>query len=156
MAFFEQIGKHITEAGQNVSQQTKKMTEITRLNSMISEKEKKISELYGKIGEVYYEAHKSDTDLPEQALIDEVNTLQAELAQCAEKVKTLKGIMKCPNCGADIPADAAFCSVCGQKIAQEEAPKPEQPEQKTCPVCGQPLKEGNMFCMHCGTKIENS
>lgn len=41
MAFFEQIGKKITNAGQNVAQQTKNFTDVTQLNSAISEREKK-------------------------------------------------------------------------------------------------------------------
>ena len=46
MAFFEQIGKHLSDAGQNVAQQTKKLADVTQLNSTISEKQKKISQLY--------------------------------------------------------------------------------------------------------------
>lgn len=68
MAFFEQLGKHLTDAGQNVTQQTKNLAEITRLNSTISEKEKKISELYLKAGQSFYERHKSDTSATEQTI----------------------------------------------------------------------------------------
>ncbi len=32
MAFFEQIGKCLTDAGQNVAQQTKDFADVTKLN----------------------------------------------------------------------------------------------------------------------------
>ena len=42
MAFFEEIGKRLTNAGQNVAQQTKNLADVAQLNSAISDKEKKI------------------------------------------------------------------------------------------------------------------
>ena len=56
MAFFEQLGKRLADAGQGVAQQTKNLADVTRLNSAISEKERKISQLYLAIGQSYYEA----------------------------------------------------------------------------------------------------
>ena len=38
MAFFEQLGKRLTDAGQNVVQQTKNLADVTQLNSAISDR----------------------------------------------------------------------------------------------------------------------
>ena len=35
MAFFEQLGKRLADAGQGVAQQTKNLADVTRLNSAI-------------------------------------------------------------------------------------------------------------------------
>lgn len=44
MAFFENIGKKITDAGQGVALQTKKLTDTTRLNAKIAENKEKMSQ----------------------------------------------------------------------------------------------------------------
>ncbi len=56
--------------------------------------------------------------------------------------------LRCPKCGAKIPAGAKFCSECGTKI---EPPKPTIPTN--CPKCGAKLPPGAKFCPACGEKI---
>ena len=116
MAFFEQLGKRLTDAGQNVAQQTKNLADVTQLNSAISDREKKISQLYLNIGQLYYEKHKGDSTAEHQEIIGEINALYAEIAQNREKIKQIKGVVKCSKCGADVPLNAAFCNACGTKI----------------------------------------
>lgn len=156
MAFFEQIGKHITDAGQNVAQQTKNLAETTQLNNAISEKEKRISGLYLSIGQSYYERHKDDTSSPEQQIINEVNTLHSEILQCKDKIKKIKGVKKCTNCGEDVPNNVSFCSACGAKVIWEETIESQQEENCICHICGKPISKDNLFCNHCGTKIDDS
>lgn len=110
MAFFEQIGKRLTDVGQNVAQQTKDLADITKLNSEISNKEKKVSQLFLLIGQSYYERHKSDDTAEEFEKIAEINALYVEILANREKVKQIKGVVKCENCGADVPLNAAFCN----------------------------------------------
>lgn len=157
MAFFEQIGKRLADAGQGVAQQTKNFTDVTRLNSTISEKEKKISQLYASIGQAYYERHKNDAAAEEAQQIQAVNTLFAEIAQCREEIKQIKGVVKCPSCGADVALNSAFCNSCGAKIPQASEPaEPARADGPVCPNCHAPVKEGNLFCTRCGTKIEST
>ena len=73
----------------------------------------------------------------------------------------------CPNCGADLPADAVTCAACGY-----EPPQPCQhcgvalpgknirfcPECgksliKTCPSCNSPITGTPKFCQECGNKL---
>lgn len=54
MAFFEQLGKRLSDAGQGVAQQTKNFADVTRLNGAISDKERRITQLYQSIGQTYY------------------------------------------------------------------------------------------------------
>lgn len=51
--------------------------------------------------------------------------------------------MKCPNCGAELPDDAAFCMICGAPMEKkEEAPvEPVQPEPPVEPVTPVPPVE---------------
>lgn len=160
MAFFEQIGKKLSDAGQGAAQQAKNFADVTRLNSTISEKEKRIAQVYAEIGQAYYERHKNDRNLQaeEAERIKEINTLNAEILQCQESVKQIRGVTKCPSCGADVPANAAFCNACGTKISSEEKEKssPAPADELICPKCHKLVPAENLFCNHCGTKIEQS
>ena len=156
MSFFEKIGEHIGKVGQDVTAQTKKISDITQLNSSISEKEKRISALYLEIGQVYYEKHKADEMPPEEAdKIAEINAISAEISEAREKIKCLKGIVKCKNCGAEILADATFCNACGTRV--EHTPSVDETGEEggcICPVCHEAVEAGNRFCRHCGARVD--
>lgn len=51
--------------------------------------------------------------------------------------------MLCPNCNAELPNEAKFCSFCGQQLILEIS----------CPKCGNKFPQGTVFCMECGTKL---
>ena len=150
MAFFENVGRSIKGMKDTVTEKTKDLTDITRLNNQIAAAEKQIDKLFGAVGRIYYENHKHD-EAPEAApQIDELNGLFARIAEAQESIKKIKGVGKCPNCGADVQPGAQFCSTCGQKIVQA----PPAGTAGTCPSCGAPLEEGAAFCSNCGARIE--
>lgn len=154
MAFFEQLGKRLTDAGQNVAHQTQNLADVTRLNNAISEKEKKISQLFFAVGQSYYEGHKNDSEAEELEKITEINALYAEIFENREKIKQIKGVVKCVNCGADVPLSASFCNACGTKVTRESVEKTEA--GSLCPACNAVVEKGNLFCNHCGAKIEST
>lgn len=155
MAFFEQIGKKLTDAGQNVAQQTKNLADRTQLGSAISEKERNIAQLCSALGREYYEAHKADESCEFAEKVARINALYAEIAQNREKISQIKGVVKCESCGADVPANAAFCNACGTKVVRPEPPAaPAAPVGRVCPACGCAVGEENAFCNHCGAKLD--
>ena len=152
MAFFEDLGKKLSDVGQGVASQAKNLAELTKLNSAVNDKEKQITQLYTAMGKAYFEAHKAD-ETPAYEEIAAILTLQAEILACQEEIKQIKGIVKCPNCGADIPLDAAFCNGCGAKAPERNpAPAPEA-ANRFCPNCGGALNKDAAFCKHCGTRL---
>lgn len=156
MDFFEKIGKRITDMGSTVAQNTKNFADTTSLQKGISDSKKKIEQLYAAIGKAYYENHKNDPAAEEAASISEITALFAQIEENNEKIKLLKGVTKCPNCGEDIAPDALFCNNCGTKVvkaapaAVEAAPVNAQ---RLCPTCGQPVGKDNLFCNNCGAKL---
>lgn len=144
MDFFEQLGKKLTDTGQNVARQTKNLADVTQLNNAISEREKKVSQLLLCIGQAYYERHKNDSAAEELSLIEEVNSLQAEIAQNREKIKQIKGIVKCPNCGAKAVHDAVL-----PETSAEDAGN-----VRYCPNCHAAVAKDDLFCNICGTKMD--
>lgn len=156
MVFFEQIGKCFTDAGQNVARQTKNLADVAQLNNVISEKEKRISQLFLVIGQSYYEKHKNDRAAEELEKLEKVNALYTEILQNREKIKQIKGIIKCENCGADVPLNAAFCNACGTKVVHIKVIKEKAEKERLCPVCHAAVDRDNLFCNYCGAKIENA
>ena len=51
------------------------------------------------------------------------------------------GMIVCPNCKAQLSADAKFCDHCGTKLGRK------------CPRCGAVVKPGSAFCSECGEKL---
>lgn len=155
MAFLEQIGKKLSDAGQGAAQQARIFGEVAKLNSSISDKEKKITQLYIALGQSYYEQHKDEEGAFAQDKMQEITALTAEIAKYREEICQVKGIVKCPQCSAEVPRGSAFCNSCGAKVpqAQEAGEAPAQAE-RTCPNCHAQVSEGDQFCIQCGTKIE--
>lgn len=155
MAFFEQFGKKLTDAGQGVAKQTKNFADITRLNSAISEEEKKISQLYAALGQNYYNAHSGDEQAECSDIIGEINVLFAGIASKREEIKQIKGVTKCPGCGADVPADAVFCGVCGVSVRTAPAAASQITDGVKC-SCGAVMPRGTLFCTECGSRLESA
>ena len=71
-------------------------------------------------------------------------------------------MINCPNCGAQVPAGAAFCDNCGTPLAGV----PARPgagaasgavaSQSRCPNCGENVMPGEAFCGNCGTPLTPS
>ena len=51
------------------------------------------------------------------------------------------GMIVCPNCKAQLSADAKFCDHCGTKLNTK------------CPNCGADITQGSAFCSECGEKL---
>ncbi len=153
MAFFEEIGKKLSNAGQGVAQSTKNFADVTRLNGLISDKEKRVSQLHSAIGEAYYNRHKDDPAAEERQSIDEINTLQQEIQQYQNEIQQIRGVTKCPKCGADVAITAGFCNVCGAQLPRQTAAEPAEEEGSVCPNCHSPVAKGSSFCTNCGTRL---
>ena len=155
MAFFEQLGKKISDAGQGVAKSSRNAMDIAKLNSAISDKKKQIAQGFSAIGEKYYLLHKDDVEEALAPIVGDINALYAEIHDFEEQIKTIRGVVKCPNCGADIPLNAAFCSSCGAPAPLSEKPVEAVPEgARECPNCHKLMSAENKFCTSCGTKLD--
>lgn len=148
MAFFDDLGKKISQAGQSAVQKTKDMTEIAKYNSEISDAERKIAGLYSEIGILYAKLHRDNPEEQFAPMIKAITEAESRIAECREQIKDIKGITVCANCGAQVTG-SAFCSVCGTPV-----PVQEKPAGAFCKNCGSPLADGSAFCTSCGTRRE--
>ncbi|MDR1798118.1 MAG: zinc-ribbon domain-containing protein [Clostridiales Family XIII bacterium] len=156
MAFFNELGKKISETGQTVVQKTKDTTESMRINGLISEEEQKIDQVYQQIGKAYYEGFRQSADPKFEEPMAWIDHAKERIAGYKEQLNLLKGLEICPTCNAAVPADATFCSACGSKMPpkQPQAAAGGQPagETKFCAQCGAQISKAATFCNHCGAK----
>lgn len=160
MAFFEDLGKKISQTSQGVLQKTKDSAEILKLNGMVSDETKKINGLYTEIGKKYFEIHSDSPEEALESLVSQVKDSQKKIDDYAEQVKKLKGVTKCLNCGGDVQYGSPFCTNCGARLtvpeAEVEVAPAVDPNAKICAKCGKAVNGDSAFCIFCGAKLEEA
>lgn len=143
MAFFEDLGKMITQTSQDVVQKTKDTAGVVKLNGMISDEKKRVNDLYIQIGKKYFEMYSDSCDQEFEPLVAEIKDAQAKIDDYSEQVRQLKGIAACPNCGAEVPTGTAFCSKCGAKMEQPKAEAKDEAKDEAKVIYVTTVVEGN-------------
>lgn len=166
MAFFNDLGKKVSQMGQITIQKTKDYADIAKINSGISDEEKRIENLYKQIGKQYVETHKTDFEPEYAEMIGQLEEARVRIEELKNQIQSIKGVVRCPNCGAEVVNNSLFCSSCGTKIEykqeenKEEATEPQAetvetaPAKKFCGKCGTEIEADAEFCPSCGEKVE--
>lgn len=166
MAFFDDLGKKISQAGQSTMQKTRDMADVAKINMQISDEEKKINDTYLQIGKLYTELHASDSEEAFQGMVQTIADAQGKIKEYQAQIQEIKGVVRCEKCGAEVSKEAAFCPACGMKmpeIVPEETEKAEEEGatqaaesvvEKKCSNCGAVLGNDALFCSECGTKVQ--
>lgn len=148
MAFWDNLGQKASEATAKAMQKAKEMSDLARLNSMISEEETKINSTYYQVGKLYMTMHPHDHE-------EEFAGMVASLAEAEEKIKSyrqqiqdIKGVIRCPQCGAEVQSGVAFCSSCGAPMPKVQLVNTD--DLVRCEGCGAMVKKGVRFCTSCG------
>lgn len=171
MAFFDDLGKKITQASQAVSQKSKDFSDVAKLNSAISNEEKKLQSNYYQLGRLYVSKHSEDFEPDFAALINSIKESEKNITAYRTQIQDIKGVIRCEKCGAEIPNNTLFCSTCGTPV-QPKAPAPSSapapapyvapvqaqgaaPVASTavCQACGKVNPAQTRFCTNCGTPI---
>jgi uncharacterized Zn finger protein (UPF0148 family) len=140
MAFFQDLGKKITDGVQDASKKTTELLEISKLNNAISSEKDGINADKIKIGDKMFGLFQAGEGVPDNlaedlqsitARLDKITELEGKIAEikaAAEAEKAAKaaaapaaggqpagGTRFCSGCGAPLAAGAVFCSGCGKK-----------------------------------------
>ena len=120
MAFFDDLGKKLSKAGQSVMDKGKELADITKINLAISDEEKKLEEAYKKIGKLFVEkiGDRAEGDFAE--LVTVAKEADTKIDELRQQIKDIKGIAVCPKCGTQVQADAVFCNACGAKLRETD------------------------------------
>ncbi|MBO4847757.1 MAG: zinc ribbon domain-containing protein [Clostridia bacterium] len=156
MAFFDELGKKISNAGQAAIQKTQDLANIAKLNGSITDEEKRINNSYLEIGKLYASLHEGDFEADFEPMISAIKDAQGKIANFKKQIQEIKGLVECPNCGAEVSANVAFCSACGTPIPKPEPVVEEAVVANTCANCGAVLEDDARFCTACGTPVEKA
>ncbi len=143
MAFFQDLGKKITDVVQDASKKTTELIEVSRLNSAISAEKNAIEETQKNIGVKAYALYTSGETLPD--------ALMSDLQSISSRMQT---IVNLENKIAEAKAEAESAkNEPGAAGANAESQEPSAAESdKVCIACGAPLEPGMSFCGKCGQK----
>ena len=117
MAFFDDLGKKISQASQDVAQQNMGTTGVAKINKAIKAEEDNIRALYSQIGIEYINLHFTDPEPALKEMVDKVMASFAKIEEYKAEIEAIKGIIRCESCGAELQKGTNFCSICGAKIA---------------------------------------
>ena len=146
MAFFDDIGKKISQVGQSAAGKTRDTADLFKLKGEISDEEKKIESAYAEIGKLYYSLHSESYEPQFEGLIAGVKESIVNIETRRAQIQTIKKLTTCSKCGAEIPNENKFCTVCG-------TPRVLNPGDNICATCGKLVEAGNRFCIYCGTPV---
>lgn len=153
MAFFDDLGKKISQAGQTAVQKTKEMTDVARINGLISDEEKRVNNNYYQIGRLYVSIHQSDYENEFEGMILAIRDSEAKIQEYKQQIQDIKGVVRCEKCGAEVASNVAFCSSCGNPMPTQAMAVVSDESIVKCANCGAELACGLTFCTECGTKL---
>lgn len=120
MAFFDDLGKTLTQAGQAAAKKTKEVADLTKANAKIMDIRAKLDKAYAEVGRKYVELHPvADEDGMKEA-VEAVYSLEDRLTVLQNELHDLKGTVRCRKCGAACDADATYCASCGAELSGNE------------------------------------
>ena len=147
MAFFDDLGKKLSQAGQTAIQKTKDMTDVARINGAIAEEEKKVNNTYFQIGKLYVAKYTAEHDADFAGMIAAIQDAEAKIRDYKQQVQDIKGVVRCEKCGAEVPRNTAFCSACGAQMTNMAQ------ALIRCEGCGAMISKDLRFCTTCGNPV---
>jgi ribosomal protein L40E len=128
MDIFNKVGETLSSKGKDVAKKAKDLAELASLRTQITVQENSINHLFQELGKMCYEQHKAGTEEDITEKCDEIDAAKAELERLKKALMTLKGVHKCPECGATVSESAHYCSKCGAALPVTDT-EPEDEEE---------------------------
>lgn len=123
MAFFEELGKTLSDTGKEVATKAKTLTETIQLKTQLTAEKSKLEEAYAVIGKIYYKANREPEEEYAKAY-EAVRASRERVAALEIELTQSEGSRICAVCGAKVPKDFMYCGKCGSPISEEsEAPE---------------------------------
>lgn len=127
MAFFDELGKIISDKSKEAAGKVKDLTGVIQLKSKLSSEKEKVNKAYINLGKVYYDRHDAAAEEEYAADFELIRTGLVRMAELEDEISELEGNRVCAECGAKVEREAMFCSKCG---APMEQPAPQEEGEK--------------------------
>lgn len=118
MSFIDGLSAKFSKVAKDVAKGTNKVVETSKLSLTLVEKKDNLNEIYAKIGKAVSELNDEEIieKLGVSTDIKEAEKTRNEIVELKIKISELKNTKKCPDCGANVGKNSAYCSVCGSKL----------------------------------------
>ena len=113
MGLFEDVVVNAKEAVNAVGKKAGQMVDISKLRLSAADLNNEISKRFEALGRVIYDAKKTGNDSADLATIDD---LYEQLDAVNDQISALRSKVICKKCGAENPAEACYCNMCGSKF----------------------------------------
>lgn len=139
MAFWDNISQKASETTAKVMQKAKGMSDIAKFNPMLAEEETQINNVQYQIGKLYVTMHAHDHEKEFAGMIASLADAEEKVKRYREQIQDIKGVVRCPQCGAEVQSGSAFCSSCGTPMPKA---KPINTDDLVrCDSCGAMVKK---------------
>lgn len=152
MALLDDVDQRLSNWINAGTDKAKEMSESMKISNEIKEEEKSQEELYKQIGIYFYEECSPNAEGQLKELCQKIDESKERVLSKQKELNVLRGMINCPNCGAEVSSDSAFCNACGTRMKTEKVPDKAK-QEKRCSSCGAPIEDGFAFCTSCGHKI---
>lgn len=126
MAFFDELGKVLTDKSKEAAGKVKDLTGVLQLKSKLSAEKDKVNQAYITLGKAYYDRHEASLEDEYAAELQVIRAGLLKMAELEDEIAELEGARVCAECGARVGRDALYCSRCGAamegKTASAEKP----------------------------------
>ncbi|WP_394526729.1 zinc ribbon domain-containing protein [Lacrimispora sp. JR3] len=117
MAFFEELGKTLSDTGKEVATKAKALTETIQLKTQISAERTKLEEAYAAIGKQFYETNNEPGEAYAKAY-EAVKAGRQRIAALEIELSQSEGTRICAECGAKVPKNSFYCGKCGAPVKE--------------------------------------
>ncbi len=137
MAFIDDVKDTITKTGKTAVRKTKDLAAIAKVTADIEETKSLLKAVYIEIGKKYCETHdKASADEEYVINVATAENLKEQLEALITERLTLRGKVKCAECGKSVDNAFIYCPFCGEKLpdAPADDPKPEEAEDEAVEI----------------------
>jgi hypothetical protein len=122
MAFIDDVKDTLTKTGKTAVKKTKDLASIAKVTADIEETKSLLKAVYIEIGKKYCETHDKTTAGEDFAInVATVENLKEQLEALKVERLTLRGKVKCGECGKAVDNVYVYCPFCGAKLPDTPA-----------------------------------
>ena len=116
MGFFEDVGAHLSAAGNEAYKAAKELAGTGKLGIKIAEESGKLDDMFEMLGRTVYDAKVNEREEDISEAIEEIRAKEQEIADLREELARRRNKKICKACGARTSDKNAFCPTCGAKL----------------------------------------
>ena len=126
MAFIDEVKETITKTGKTAVKKTKDLASIAKVTADVEETKSLLKAVYIEIGKKYCETYDKSTAGEEFTInVATAENLKEQLEALRAERLTLRGKVRCEECGKAVDNVYVYCPFCGKKLPETEIPGDE-------------------------------